>query len=230
MDVTQEPYTDPRVVKAVKLAADRARMLAVVAQGRGTVTQDVWIPAANPLYPPALKASITNIAQAKQLLKDAGHGSGIQLELTTATSTEFGPEFSAVLQQLVRPAGIDIKINQFPADTFWSDAWLKKPFVTSWWFQRFPADILALVFKKGASWNESKFDNPAFEKTLNQALAATDPKKEQALYRKALTITAQQSGELVPFFNTAYLVAKKNVFNVKPHLNRFVDFSEAWIA
>src|SRR5438046_7841956 len=71
-DATQEPFTDPRVAQAIKLAVNRSVVLKAAIQGNGTTVGDVPELTIDPFYPPKRGVPAQNIEQAKALLKAAG--------------------------------------------------------------------------------------------------------------------------------------------------------------
>jgi peptide/nickel transport system substrate-binding protein len=212
-DATQEPFTDPRVAQAIKIAANRKEILMAAVQGNGTTVGDVPELTIDPFYPPQRGVPAQNIAQAKALLKAAGK-SDLSFTLTTADVFPGEIDMAAALKQVVAPAGINITIEKYPTDTFWSDAWLHKPAFTSYWNHRHPREILTLLYRTGAAWNESKFDNPATDKLVDAGAATLNPTKQRAIFRQALFNVATESGVGISFFVNNTHVAKKHVNGV----------------
>ena len=84
MQIDQEPFDDNKVREAMKYALDRQQMARLVAQGRGTIVND--IPIASFLqYALPGPARAHDVSKAKALLKQAGYGDG--LEVTDRKST-----------------------------------------------------------------------------------------------------------------------------------------------
>src|SRR5438094_3706648 len=191
-DATQEPFTDPRVAQAIKLAVNRKTVLQAAVQGNGTTVGDVPELTIDPFYPPKRGVPAQNIEQAKALLKAAGK-TDVSFTLTTADVFPGEIEMAAALKQVVAPAGINITIEKYSTDTFWSDAWLHKPAFTSYWNHRHPREILTLLYKTGAVWNESKFNNAATDKLVAAGAATLSPTKQRAIFRQALFNVATES-------------------------------------
>jgi peptide/nickel transport system substrate-binding protein len=213
-DQTQAPFTDPRVYKAIKMAVNRKVLLQTAVQGQGVLTGDVPELPSDPFYPPGRGIPGPNIAGAKQLLAAAGHSSGVNVTITTADVYPGIVDMATALKSVVAPAGINITINKAPTDTFWSDDWLHKPAFTSYWNHRHPREILELLYRSHAVWNESKFYDATLDKLIDAGAKTLSPTKQRAIYRQALLRVATQSGVGISFHVNGIHVAKKNVQGV----------------
>ncbi len=229
-DATQEPFTDPRVAQAIKMAVDRKAVLQAAIQGHGVLTGDVPELPSDPYYPPKRGIPGPDIAGAKQLLAAAGHSSGIQFTLTTADVYPGTVEMVTALKSVVAPAGIDITIEKFPTDTFWSDAWLHKPAFTSYWNHRHPHEILELLYRSHAVWNEAKFYNAQLDALIDAGAATVSPTKQRAIFRQALLTVATQSGVGISFHVNGVHVAKKKVNGIVVDPQILLILDKAWIA
>src|SRR5437870_2310243 len=107
------------------------------------------------------------IAGAKQLLAAAGHSSGIDITITTADVYPGIVDQVAALKSVLAPAGINVNIDKVPTDTFWGNDWLHKPAFTSYWNHRHPKEILELLYRSHAAWNEGKFYNPKLDALID---------------------------------------------------------------
>jgi peptide/nickel transport system substrate-binding protein len=229
-DLTQDPFTDHRVAQAVKMAVDRKVLLQAALQGQGTTTGDVPELPSDPFYPPKRGVPGPDIAGAKKLLAAAGHKDGLQFTLTAGDLIGGELDMVTALKQVVAPAGIDIVINVVPNATFWSDDWLKKPAFNSYWNHRHPHEMLALLYRTGAVWNESKFSDPEVDRLTDAGAATLDPKKQRAIFQKALDLVATKSGTGTPFFATGIHVAKKRVNGIIVDPQQMFVLEGAWLS
>src|SRR5919204_767398 len=228
-DATQEPFTDARVSKAIKIAVNRKVLLQAAVQGNGSLVGDVPELTIDPFYPPQRGVPAQSIAKAKALLKAAGK-TDVSFTLTTADVFPGELEMAAALKEVVAPAGINITIEKYPTDTFWSDAWLHKPAFTSYWNHRHPREILTLLYRTGAVWNESKFNNAATDKLVDAGAATLNPAKQRAIFRQALYNVATESGVGISFFVNNTHVAKKRVNGVVVDPVYMLVLDKAWLA
>jgi peptide/nickel transport system substrate-binding protein len=229
-DHTQAPWTDKRVQQAFKIAVNRKALMQAAIQGHGILTGDVPELPTDPNYPPTRGIPKQDIKKAKSLLKAAGHSHGIQVTLTTANTYPGTVELVTALKSIVAPAGIDININQVPTDTFWSNNWLHDPAFTSYWNHRPPKEILNLLYRKGAKWNEGKFESNALDKLIDQGAATVNPTKQRNIFRKALLMVATQSGVGISFHVNGTHVAKNRVHGVKVDPQIMLILDKAWLS
>jgi peptide/nickel transport system substrate-binding protein len=227
-DATQDPFTDPRVAQAIKIAVNRGTLLQAGFQGYGSLVGDVPELTIDPYYPTTRGVPTQNVAKAKALLQAAGK-TDVSFTLTTADVLAGEVDMATALAQVVAPAGIHITIDKFPTDTFWSDAWLKKPAFTSWWNHRHPREILSLLYRSGAKWNESKFNSPSVDKLMDAGAATLNPAKQRAIFRQALNEVALNSGVGIAYFQNVAHVAKKNVNGVRADPVYHLILDKAWL-
>jgi peptide/nickel transport system substrate-binding protein len=227
-DSTQEPFTDPRVAQAIKLAVNRQTLLQAGFQGYGSLVGDVPELTIDPFYPPGRGVPAQNIAKAKALLQAAGK-TDVSFTLTTADVFAGEVDMATALAQVVAPAGIHMTIEKFPTDTFWSDAWLKKPAFTSWWNHRHPREILSLLYRSHAAWNEGKFNSPKVDGLMDAGAATLNPAKQRAIFRQALNEVALNSGVGIAYFVNKTHVAKKNVNGVAVDPVYHLILDKAWL-
>ncbi len=229
-DAMQAPYTDNRVIKAIKMAVNRRAVMQAAIQGQGVLTGDVPELPSDPYYPPSRGVPGPNIAGAKKLLAAAGHSSGIDITITTADVYPGIVDQVAALKSVVAPAGINITIDKVSTDTFWSNDWLHKPAFTSYWNHRHPHEILDLLYRSHAAWNEGKFYNPKLDALIDAGGATLNPTKQRAIFRKALDMVAVESGVGISFHVNGIHVAKKNVHGIVVDPQIMLILEKAWLA
>ncbi len=224
------PFDDVRVRMAMKLVVDREAMLQLVLGGRGQLGND------NPVAPwvrYAIDAPIRerNIDEARRLLAAAGHGNGLDVELYTS-DTVFGfVEMATVYQSMAAEAGINVKINRAPADDYWSNVWLKVPFMCSSWSGRPADDALSVAYLSEADWNETRWKNPEFDAAIFEARRTVDEAARTALYHKAQHLLRDEGGAIISMHPDAMAAVRSNISGWSLHPQQFSkDFSEVEIA
>jgi peptide/nickel transport system substrate-binding protein len=226
-DATQ---VDPRVAKAIKMAVNRRAVMQAAIQGQGVLTGDVPELPSDPYYPPSRGVPGPNIAGAKALLAQAGHSSGVDVTITTADVYPGIVDLATAVKAVVAPAGINITIDKAPTDTFWSDDWLHKPAFTSYWNHRHPHEILELLYRSHAAWNESKFYNPKLDALIDGGAATLNPTKQRSIFRQALNMVATESGVGISFHVNGIHVAKKKVEGIVVDPQIMLILEKAWLA
>ncbi len=205
-----EPFTDVRVRKALRIAANRQAMIdLVLGPGGGVVTCDhpVWT---GDQYRAAIDCP-QQIDEAKRLLAEAGYPDGIEVDVVTSDLRSLWVDMVQVYQQQVAAAGIKINLVKAPADGYWSDVWMKKPAVTTSWGQR-PADqVFNEAYRSTASWNESYYKNSDFDQKLDQARQELDLNKRTALYHDLQRMLFEEGGTFTPFHVNQVVVTSARV-------------------
>lgn len=228
-DQSQKPFDDPRVIQALKLATDRNKLLATAAQGHGTVVADVPVDPSSDWYPAGLKPEY-DVAKAKSLLADAGFADGLDITLSTSEAVPGMLDAAVAWQQVVKDAGINVKLNQLPLDTYWTKGWMASPAFMDFWTSFFPPVGFSAFYTKDSSFPETHHTDPVVEQTVSELMAATDLKQQISLTQKGYLAAAQSYGYIIPAFeDSAYASAPKVkglVFNPQTSFN----FRKAWLA
>lgn len=207
-----EPFNDPKVRKALRLAADRQGMVDLVMGGGAVVACDTPV-GPRDQYRAALDCP-QDIEQAKALLAEAGFADGIDIDVHVATLEPTWPVIAEVYQQQAAAAGIRVNIVQVPSDGYWNEVWMQKDAVTTRWNER-PADqALNEIYLSTARWNESYYKDPAFDALLTQARQELDFEARKALYVQAQEHLWETSGTLIPYHVTRLVGTTARVGNL----------------
>lgn len=191
---------NPDFVKAVKYMQDRQRILDSVLLGYGTIANDQPVPPTSPYFDASLKQTPYDLDKAKFHLKKAGMV-GAHLPLVCSPAANGSVDMAVILQNAAREAGLNIDIKRVPSDGYWSNYWLKAPFVYGNINPRPTANILlTLFFKSTAPWNESHWKNPKFDKLLIESRAETSFSKRKALYAEMQRLIHDEAGIGIPVF------------------------------
>lgn len=207
-----EPFDDPRVRLALRLAADRQGMVDLVMGGGAVVACD------SPVGPrDQYRADIDcpqDIERAKALLAEAGYSDGIDIDLHVATLEPTWPILAEVYQNQAAAAGIRVNIVQVPSDGFWSEVWMQKDAVTTRWNER-PADqALNEIYLSTAKWNESYYKDADFDALLAQARQELSFNSRHALYVQAQEHLWETAGTLIPYHVTRLVGTTSRVENL----------------
>lgn len=224
MQIDQKPFDDNRVRLAMKYALDRQRMVRLVAQGRGTIVND--IPIASFLqYALPGPARPHDVEKAKTLLRQAGYGDGLEVTLSVSDVQARFIEWATAYKAMAAQAGIDVKLNVTPADTYWDNVWLKDPLFVSAWIARPTDSMLGLIFPSNAAWNETHWRRPAWDAKLAKARRTLDVKLRTALYRQLQQEIVDEGGYLVAYMVNTISATRKNVKGWKQSGTFFENFA-----
>ncbi|MEM7406905.1 MAG: ABC transporter substrate-binding protein [Pseudomonadota bacterium] len=204
------PFDNVDVRLALKHAIDREDIVKKIMFGTATPGNDFHVSPGMP-YWPDIEQRAYDPDKAKFHLKKAGM-SNLEVSLSAADSVLPGAVDMCVLySEHAKKAGIKINVKREPNDGYWSDVWLKKPFVfVKWGARPTPDNMFTLAYKDDAPWNEAHWKNDQFNKLLLQAKAELDEKRRAEQYREMCQIARDDGGTIIPIFvNFVYARNKK---------------------
>jgi peptide/nickel transport system substrate-binding protein len=195
------PFDNVKVRKALKHAINRQEMVDKILQGHGAVANDIPIGPANQYFAADLPLNDYDPDLAKSLLKEAGLD-GLSVDLSASDAAFSGAVDAAQLYQAsAKAAGIDINVVQEPADGYWSNVWLKKPWCACYWSGRATEDwMFSTAYESGVPWNDTGWENARFQELLLSARAELDPAKRKAQYHEMQALMSAEGGTIVPMY------------------------------
>ena len=211
------PFNDANVRKALKYSIDRQELVDKILLGHGRVGNDTPIGPANQYFAGDMEQLSYDPDKAKFYLKEAGLTS-LDIDLSASSAAFEGAVDAAQLyQSSAKGAGININVVQEPADGYWSNVWLKKPFCASYWSGRATEDwMFSTAYESGVPWNDSQWDeadSARFQELLHSARAELDPAKRRDQYTEMQMILRDEGGVLVPMFANYVQAVSNKVAN-----------------
>jgi peptide/nickel transport system substrate-binding protein len=195
-----KPFNDVRVRQALAMTVDRTAMVDFVTEGYGTPGNDTPL---NPAYryyadQPLKKP---DIAKAKALLAEAGFPNGLDATLIASDRPPVRTQLAVALREMAKPAGVRLNVETMPHATYLDQVWKKGSFYVGFYNMQATADaIFALLYTSNAAWNETRWNNPAFDKVVNEARGTIDDAKRRALYTEAQKLMHAQVPSIIPVF------------------------------
>jgi peptide/nickel transport system substrate-binding protein len=230
MQVDVKPFNDIRVRRAVVKAADNAAIKRLVFGEHGLVANNFHVAPVHPEFFP-LPPVVRDVAGARQLLKEAGYEKG--LDLTIVVGNNDGPWQQAACEALrdqVKEAGINLSVSVVPATKFW-EIWTKVPFgATSWAHRPLGTMALAQAYRTGASWNESHYSDPEFDKALSEAEATVDVAARKAKMQRVEKILRDAAVVVQPFWRPVFILASSRVHGYQAHPARQMQLNKVWMS
>ncbi|PRX37085.1 peptide/nickel transport system substrate-binding protein [Meinhardsimonia xiamenensis] len=198
------PFNDVNVRRALKYAIKRQEMVDKILLGHGMVGNDHPIGPANQYFAADLPQLEFDPDKSRYYLKQAGLDS-LDIDLSASNAAFEGAVDAALLYQAsAKECGININVIQEPADGYWSNVWLKKPFCAVYWSGRATEDwMFSTAYEEGAPWNDSQWDSKdsaRFQELLKLARAELDSEKRRAMYREMQDILRTDGGVIIPMF------------------------------
>jgi peptide/nickel transport system substrate-binding protein len=178
--MTEKPFDDVRVRRAMRLAVDNNAIMQLALRGLGIVGDNTHVSPAQPDYK-GVGMPVRDVEGAKKLLVEAGFPDGIDAELSVPADPPWnGAESQAAVEQW-KDAGIRVALNIMPGAEYW-DVWTKVPLGCTIWYHRpLGVMVLGLAYRTGVPWNESSYSNPEFDRILGEAEGTLDTEKRKDL-------------------------------------------------
>ncbi|WP_417605704.1 ABC transporter substrate-binding protein [Primorskyibacter flagellatus] len=196
-----DPFSNLKVRQALKHAINREEMVQKILLGHGSVANDHPIGPANQYYAADLPQNSYDPDKAKALLKEAGL-EGLSVDLSASSAAFAGAVDAAQLYQAsAKAAGVNINVVQEPADGYWSNVWLKKPWCASYWSGRATEDwMFSSAYASGAPWNDTGWENARFQELLLSARAELDSSKRRDMYTEMQMLCSTNGGSVIPMY------------------------------
>ncbi|MGP1419689.1 MAG: ABC transporter substrate-binding protein [Sphaerochaetaceae bacterium] len=209
------PFDNPKVRQAICYAVDKNAIVDAVYSGIGTV-------ATGPI-PPSVwgYASDTpqfeyNPQKAKQLLAEAGFGSGFSAEIKTSNS-QVRVDIAEIVQQFLKDVGINLKVTTLENATYLNDIVDAnvQMFILGWETTTLDADYgLYETYHSGMpTWsNTTGFYDAEVDKILEAARVCLDPVERKELYRQA-------QSKIIEGAPCVFLWDKENILVTTSHVH-----------
>lgn len=195
-----EPFTDPRVRKALALTLDREQVVAYIAQNYATVGNDTPANAAYRFFS-KLEQRTKNIEEAKRLLAEAGHPNGLDLTIVASQVPATRKELAIILREMAKEAGFRIEVQVVENTVFQSQIFLKGAFYIGSYFMQPTIDaIFSNVLTSDAAWNDTKWNNKKFDALIAEARRTPDEAAQAKLYADAQALAYDEVPCIVPIF------------------------------
>jgi ABC-type transport system substrate-binding protein len=183
MRVDSDPFKDPRVRKAVRMAINPEATLKIAHRGLGAPGESHHVA---PVHPEYVKTvfKYNDPEGAKKLLAEAGHPDGIEVTLNCKKDPDWEAIACQAMVQQWAKAGIKVKLEVMPSANYW-DVWTKVPFgFTNWTHRPLGVMVLALAYRTGVPWNESGYSNPKFDALITKAEGILDVEKRKVVMKE----------------------------------------------
>lgn len=166
-----EPLADVRVRQAINYAFDRETILEQVRLGRGTATSQPFGPDSGAWVEELEDTYTYDPEKAKELLAEAGHSTGVTIEMPALAAEE--PTLQAILKQQLADVGITLNIGAPTTSTFTADVAAKKfPVIQYNLFQGEPWVAINQLISTQALYNPFKTTTPELQAMIDEVQTA----------------------------------------------------------
>jgi peptide/nickel transport system substrate-binding protein len=219
-----KPYDDVRVRRAISHALDKKRIIDVVWQERA-VQAEGPIPPTSWAYDERFRGLGHDVNRAKQLMAEAGHANGFEMNLLMPEQEENRREVAIVIDQL-KAINITVKptIQDFPS---FLDRLLKANYDglrVGWTTNPEPDSLMYNPFHSSAigGFNFTKYRNPRVDEMLDRGRTVTNQAERIRIYRDAQRIIVQDAPMAFIFHEKRTYATRKQVTGFKAHVSGWI--------
>ena len=230
--VDVDPWTDQRVINALKMCQDRERILQLAYYGQGDQGIDAHIAPVHPEYcekpVPAYDPE-----GARQLLADAGYPDGLTVTLATKNDLE-EPEYAQALREMAAPGGFNINLDITEPGGYW-DRWTEVDLgMTSWTHRPLGTQVLRLGYTSDAAgnpveWNETRWVDQEFESLLAEAEETLDVEERRQIMCQIEDIMMERGPIGIAYWKQVWNIVPNKVKNIEAHPTEYDLLHEIWI-
>jgi len=226
------PFNDNNIRLALKEAFPREEFVKKVLRGYGLPGNDNPISPAYQFFDETLEQRKYDPDRAKYHLKQAGLSS-LNVDLSVSEGAFGGAVNGGELyKEFAKAANIDINLIREPADGYWSNVWLTKPWCACAWVGPVSENwIFTSAYSAGAPWNDTYWEHERFNSLLVQARSETDTSKRGEMYAEMQRILRDEGGVTVASYNPYVFAIRSNVQHGELAANWTMDgnkFAERW--
>ncbi len=228
MQQDKEPFKDPRVRKAMRLAVDSRKVLHISYLGLGAPGEHHHVAPVHPEYY-KLAPMEQNIAEARRLLAEAGMPDGFDCTIFCKKDPDWEAISVQAMVNMWRQIGVRVTMNVLPSVQYW-DHWTTEAFAyTPWTHRPLGTMVLDLAYRSGVPWNESHYANPKLDALLDKADATIDV-DQRRLVMKDIEELMQEEGPIVqPVWRAVFTGVNKRVKGFKMHPTLYLFCEEWWV-
>ena len=234
--VDVEPWSDIRVMNALKMCQDRQQVLQLAYFNEGDLSSDAHVA---PVHPAFVEQPIPEYDPegARQLLEEwaADTGNELPLRATIATKNDEGEaEFAQALVEMAAPGGFEFELDITQPDGYW-ERWTEVPLgITAWTHRPLDTMVLALAYTADAEgtpvpWNETRWVDDEFVETLKTAEATVDPTERQEHVDKLMKIFQERGPVGISFYKKQWRINRPRVKGLVAHPTSYDFLTEVWI-
>ncbi len=219
-----KPYDDVRVRQAIAHAVDRQKVVDVVWPGRGVVAEGP-IPPTSWAYDERFRGLGFNLNRSKQLMAEAGHASGFEMNYLITAGEEAQREVALIIDQL-KQINVNVKVTAVEFPTL-LDRLLKTNYDVlrvGWTVSPEPDLLLYNPFHTSAigGFNFTKYRNARVDELLDRGRTVTNQNDRIRIYRDAQRIIVQEAPMVFIFHEKRTYASRKVVTGFRPHVSGWI--------
>jgi peptide/nickel transport system substrate-binding protein len=138
-------------------------------------------------------------------------------------------ENAQAFQQVMKPAGINVKLKQHSPTAYWNKGWMQTSAFQDYWNPRHPADMLSLFYRTGATWNEPRYSDPKLDSLIDGVFQQVDTGAQRKAIQDAFAYAVENVGYSIPTWSESGWVNKKSLKGLELNYTDYVSLTKAWL-
>jgi len=232
MRTDKEPFNDKRVRQAVALLINRDNVVKGLLEEKADYGNDSPFAPVYPTTDKSVAQRRQDVEKARALLSEAGV-SNADVELRTWRVFEV-PQYAQLIQNDLKPAGINVKLNVTDAASYYGDAvygkspWLDSTFgITEYGHRGVPNVYLNAPLKSDGTWNSAHFRNKQYDQLVADYVAAIDLQSQRAAAKQIQELLLDETPVIISYFYFYLSALKPTMAGVSVSAMGQVDVSQA---
>ncbi|MFD4402578.1 ABC transporter substrate-binding protein [Nocardia sp. NPDC058499] len=224
------PFDDVRVRQAMRLAVDRQAMVDAVYYGYGEVGNDIYGKGA-PYYNDTLPQRSYDPQRARDLLRAAGK-ENLEVALVTADGMPGMVESATLYAEQAKAAGITIRLESAPADTYFSQVSGKRALTHVGWWNYSLDYFYGQTGTSTSPSNGTAWRRPAWDAKFARARAAMNPERRRELYFELQDELWREGGLILHSFAKRPDAARNTVGGMRagvPGTDDWANYATTWM-
>ena len=234
-NLAKEPFSDKALRKAVTFALDRKEIVDRVEFGEAIVAHGPISPPMGSFYDPAFETGKNgqyfDLEQAKALMKQSKHASGVDVTLLSNNSGT-APRQCEVMQAQLAKIGVRVKIELADSPTF-RRRWLQERqwdlVQLQWDADLDPDETLYPELHSSEAWNAGKWVNKDFDRAVESARAEADNKKRKKFYDDAVKAIVEDAPVAIVLHANEQKIFAKHVKDFQMVPAGLHDMHRVWL-
>ncbi|EWC62398.1 Oligopeptide ABC transporter, periplasmic oligopeptide-binding protein OppA [Actinokineospora spheciospongiae] len=210
--LTEPPFSDPRLVRAVLLGVDRDELNRIALSGRGEVGNDLFGKGLRG-YAADLPQRTRDVDAARALVREAG-AEGLAFPLETSDIDPCFETAATLISRQLSEIGLVVTPSTRASSTYFTEIKTKGVAAHTRTATLPVPTFLKQRFRTRGSSNTNGFTSPDFDDLLDRAVATADERQRLALLAEAQRITHDRAGLLAWGFSNWTVATSKRVSGV----------------
>ena len=210
-----EPFNNEKVRQAMCYAVNVDEILQLTSEGHGAKLGTSIYPAFSKYFDESLvDAYPYDVEKAKQLLAEAGYENGFSMTITVPSNYTPHMNVAQVLVEQLAKVGIIATIKPVEWETWVSDTYTNRNFestVIGFDAATLSAGALLNRWMSDNDKNMINYNNPEYDKVMQEANASTDDAKQTELYKQAAAMLSETAANVYIQDLADFVLLKNNL-------------------